>query len=82
MFLELMEKERVSKILLRTLKESRGKKGIIFLKNGFRYRGIFGESDDKYLEFHDWKVGIKVVPVLEIKDIEVSEKEDEQKRMA
>ena len=51
----------------------KGKEGKIFLKNGFRYHGKFGDSDETYLEFFDYIKGLKVILLENISDIEIKQ---------
>ena len=63
----------MSDILKTRLKASKGKEGKIFLKNGFRYHGKFGDSDETYLEFFDYIKGLKVILLENISDIEIKQ---------
>lgn len=56
------------------LKDSIGKRVLIFLHNGFRYQGKVTACDEKYVELLDDKIqGYKVLELRNIKEVEVKE---------
>lgn len=62
----------MSEIIIKRLKESEGKDITIFLHNNFRFTGKCRGSDEKYVEFLDYKTGrIMVKEICEIKELEV-----------
>jgi len=64
----------MSDILIKRLKENKGKDIKIFLKNNFRYAGKLKDCDDKYLELFDYVSNkYKIIEVDQIRDCEVSE---------
>ena len=64
----------MSDIMIERLKESVGKRVLIFLHNNFRYAGKVTNCDDVYLEIFDDKIqGFKVIEVNQIKEVEVKE---------
>lgn len=64
----------MSEIIIKRLKESEGKEITIFLHNDFRFTGKCLGSDEKYLEFLDYKTGkIMIKEISEIKEFEVKE---------
>ena len=64
----------MSDIITRRLKESEGKTITIFLHNNFRFTGKCRNSDERYVEFLDYKTDkIMIKEISEIKELEVGE---------
>ena len=64
----------VSDILLRDLKNSSGKKGVLYTKNGFRFEVKFLDCDDEFLKVADLKkLYTKYFRLSEIENLEVLE---------
>tara|TARA_Y100000310_G_scaffold20006_1_gene19521 strand:+ start:302 stop:496 length:195 start_codon:yes stop_codon:yes gene_type:complete len=64
----------MSDILIERLKNSIGKRVLIFLHNNFRYEGKVTNCDDTYVEILDDKIkGYKILEISSIRDIEVKE---------
>ena len=73
-FLREKNGEKMSEIMIKRLKESEGKEIKIFLHNDFKFEGKCRGSDEKYVEFLDYKSGkIMVKEIAEIKELEVKE---------
>lgn len=60
-------------IKIERLKKSEGKEVLIFLKNGFRYKGKITNCDDKYVEILDWKTNCyKLIEITNIREAEIN----------
>jgi len=66
--------KRMSEVIIKRLKESQSKVILIFLDNGFRFRGKCLNSDESYVEILDFKENkIMVFKISEISNMEVEE---------
>ena len=64
----------MSEIMIKRLKNSIGKRVLIFLHNNFRYEGKITNCDDTYVEILDDKIhGFKIIDINQIKEVEVRE---------
>ncbi len=66
----------MSDLIIKRLKESKGKEIKIFLHNNFKYFGMLKDYDEKYLELFDYvSSSYKIIELSEIKELEVKDEQ-------
>jgi len=62
----------LSEIITKRLRESKGKRILVFLKNNFRYEGKLIDSDDSVFEFFDYREKRNMIKsIADIRELEV-----------